>query len=113
MVGIAFFLTHLAESGMTCSEMRAQYPDYYIVKSKLGLSPDLDFERVVSEIIEKYNNYSCTTIDGIRVDMDKEWIHIRKSNTEPIVRIIAESSSVERSENLIDEFGQIVNSLDQ
>ena len=113
LVGIALFLTHLAESGMTCSEMRAQYPDYYIVKSKLGLSPGLDFERVVSEIEEKYNNYSCTTIDGIRVDMDKEWIHIRKSNTEPIVRIIAESSSVERSDKLIEEFGQIVNSLDQ
>lgn len=113
LVGIAFFLTHLAESGKTCSELRAQYPDYSILKSKLGLDPNLDFEKLVIEIKEKYKNYPSTTIDGIRVDLDKEWIHIRKSNTEPIVRIIAESSSEERSEELISEIGEIIARLNK
>ncbi len=111
LVGIAFFLTHLAESGKKCSELRAQYPDYFIVKSKFGLNPELNFEKVISEVKEKFSGYPNTTIDGIRVDLDKEWIHIRKSNTEPIVRIIAESSSVKRSEELIKVVGEILNRL--
>lgn len=113
LVGIALFLTHLAESGKKCSELRAQYPDYFIVKSKFGLNPELNFEKVISEVKEKFSAYPNNTIDGIRVDLDKEWIHIRKSNTEPIVRIIAESSSEQRSEELIEVVGDILNRLNE
>ncbi len=113
LVGIAFFLTHLAESGKKCSELRARYPEYFIVKSKFGLDPNLDFEKLIKEIKEKYKNYPNSTIDGIRVDLNKEWVHIRKSNTEPIVRIIAESSSKERSEELISEIGVIISRLNK
>ena len=75
------------------------------------MNPELNFEKVISEVKEKFSAYPNNTTDGIRVDLDKEWIHIRKSNTEPIVRIIAESNSVQRSEELIEVVGEILNRL--
>ena len=111
LVGIALFLSHLAESGLKCSDLRKKYPDYFITKSKVKLEPGLDFQNVLSEINKQYNSYSITAIDGIRVDMDKEWFHVRKSNTEPIVRVIAESNSKERSKFLVDEVKAIIKTL--
>ncbi len=110
LVGIALFLSHLAKSGLKCSELRKKYPDYAITKTKVELSEDLNFEEVVSAIQDRYKSSKITTIDGVRVDFDKEWFHIRKSNTEPIVRIIAESISLERSGALVEEVRKIFDS---
>ncbi len=107
LVGIALFLSHLAKSGLKCSELRKKYPEYYITKTKVQLDADMNFEELITEIKKKFSSYNITTIDGIRVDLEKEWFHIRKSNTEPIVRIIAESNSVEGSEALVGEVQEI------
>ncbi|MCD6596232.1 MAG: phosphoglucosamine mutase [Bacteroidales bacterium] len=107
LVGIALFLSHLAKSGLKCSELRKKYPEYYITKTKVQLDADMNFEELITEIKKKFSSYNITTIDGIRVDLEKEWFHIRKSNTEPIVRIIAESNSVEGSEVLVGEVQEI------
>lgn len=111
LVGIALFLSHLAKEGLKCSELRKKYPDYYITKTKVELSEDLNFEEVVLAIQDKYKSREITTIDGVRVDFDQEWFHIRKSNTEPIVRIIAESTSAGRSEALVEEVKIIFDSF--
>jgi phosphomannomutase len=103
LVGIALFLTHLAKTGSKCSELRGKYPDYFITKTKVEINEDLNFKEVVLAIQDKYKSLEITTIDGVRVDFDQEWFHIRKSNTEPIVRIIAESISAGRSEALVEE----------
>jgi phosphomannomutase len=89
LVGIALFLTHLAKTGSKCSELRGKYPDYFITKTKVEINEDLNFKEVVLAIQDKYKSLEITTIDGVRVDFDQEWFHIRKSNTEHIVRIIA------------------------
>ncbi len=109
LVGIALFLSQLAKSGLKCSELRKKYPEYFITKTKVQLDPDLNFEEVTSEIKKKFNRYKISTIDGVRVDLVKEWFHIRKSNTEPIVRIIAESNSIKGSEALVAEVQKIFN----
>ncbi len=107
LVGIALFLSQLAKSGLKCSELRKKYPEYYITKTKVQLDPNLNFDQVTTEIKKKFSGYNITSIDGVRVDLEKGWFHIRKSNTEPIVRIIAESNSVEGSEVLVSEVQKI------
>lgn len=109
LVGIALFLSHLAKSGLKCSALREKYPEYYITKTKVQLDADLNFDEIIFEIKKKFSMHNITAIDGVRVDLDKEWFHIRKSNTEPIVRIIAESNSVEGSEALVNEVQKIFN----
>jgi phosphomannomutase len=100
LVGIALFLTHLAKSGKKCSELRQTYPDYYNSKNKIELRPDVDVDRLIQTVREKYRNYPVNDRDGIRIDFDREWVHLRKSNTEPIIRIISESTSPEKAEAL-------------
>ncbi len=104
LVGIALFLTHLAKSGKTCSELRATYPNYYISKNKIELSPDLNVDHILKEMQQKYNNMPHSTIDGLKIYFpDEEWVHLRKSNTEPIIRIYAESKSEEKSNALAEK----------
>ncbi len=101
LIGIALFLTHLAKSGKACSELRATYPEYYISKNKVELTPDTDVDRILLRIKEKYEQESdvkITTIDGVKLDFNEGWVHLRKSNTEPIIRIYAESKSVKQAE---------------
>jgi len=103
MVGIGLFLSHLAVSGLKCSELRATYPNYFISKNKIELTPEIDVDDILLKIKNKYRNEQVNNIDGVRIDFDKEWVHLRKSNTEPIIRIYSESNTFERSEELAGE----------
>ena len=100
LAGIALFLSHLAHFGKSCSMLRAKYPNYYISKNKIELSPDLDLDSVLDALKEKYAKNKFNTIDGLKIEFDKEWVHLRKSNTEPIIRIFAESDSQSTAEHL-------------
>lgn len=108
LAGIALFLTHLSKSGVSCSVLRKSYPDYFISKNKLAYSPGIDIDRLLSEIKKRYRDHPVNETDGVYIDFGKEWVHIRKSNTEPILRIYAESVSPEHAHSLakkiINEF---------
>ena len=103
MVGIGLFLSHLAHSGLKCSELRAMYPNYYISKNKIELTPGIDVDDILLKIKAKYSKDQVNDIDGVRIDFDKEWVHLRKSNTEPIIRIYSESKSAKRANELAEE----------
>lgn len=113
LVGIALFLTHLAISGKKVSELRYNYPDYYISKNKIEFSPEMDIDVVLKKIVEKYSKHPITDIDGIKIHFQNEWVHMRRSNTEPIVRIYAESDMVTKADNLakkiLNDFKEILN----
>ena len=100
LVGIALFLTQLAKSGKTCSQLRAGYPEYFISKNKIELTPGIDVDNILLKMKEKYKNEQINDIDGVKIDFANEWVHLRKSNTEPIIRIYAESKSKETADKL-------------
>jgi phosphomannomutase len=100
LVGIALFLTFLAKSGKSCSALRAGYPQYYMSKNKIELSPRLDVDRVLAKVASNHKNQQVNLIDGVKIDFENEWVHLRKSNTEPIIRIYTESSTQERAQEL-------------
>jgi len=100
LAGIALFLTHLAKYGKSCSMLRASYPDYFISKNKIELTPDIDVDEILQSIKKKYSKQPINDIDGVKIEFDKEWVHLRRSNTEPIIRIYAESQSMTTAENL-------------
>lgn len=100
LVGIAIFLTHLAKYGKTASMLRKSYPDYYISKNKIELTPEINVDNVLSKIRNKYKKQPVNTVDGVKIEFDKEWVHLRKSNTEPIIRIYSESTSMTTADNL-------------
>ena len=95
LVGIALFLSQLAKSGKKCSELRAQYPQYYMSKNKIELSPDVDVDAILLKMKQRYANEQINDIDGVKIDFADEWAHLRKSNTEPIIRIYTESKTKE------------------
>jgi phosphomannomutase len=100
LVGIALFLTHLAKSGLTMSRLRNSYPSYFISKNKIELTPSIDTDKVLTQVELRYAKQPVNTIDGVKIEFDKEWVHLRKSNTEPIIRIYAESDSNATAEHL-------------
>lgn len=100
LVGAALFLSHLAKSGMKCSELRKTYPDYFISKNKIELTPDIDVDEILVKMKEKYASEQVTDIDGVKIDFADSWIHLRKSNTEPIIRIYAEAKTAEKADEL-------------
>lgn len=102
LMGIALFLTHLAKKKMKASELRKQYPAYFISKNKIELTPGIDVDKILVAIQEKYQHEKINTIDGVKIDFEKkrEWIHLRKSNTEPIIRIYAESQTEKMADHL-------------
>ncbi|OGX90746.1 phosphoglucosamine mutase [Hymenobacter coccineus] len=100
LVGIALFLTHLAKSGLTTSRLRASYPSYFISKNKIELTPEIDTDEVLVQMEKRYAKQPVNTIDGVKIEFDKEWVHLRKSNTEPIIRIYAESESSSTADHL-------------
>jgi phosphomannomutase len=100
LAGIAIFLTLLARSGKSTSALRKSFPNYYISKNKIELSPEIDVDRVLKELQSLYRDQKIDLTDGVRIDIDKEWVHLRKSNTEPIIRIIAESQSADKANAL-------------
>lgn len=103
LVGIALFLTHLAKSKMSCSALRASYPNYFISKNKIELTPQINVDEILSKMEEKYKQENINNIDGVKIDFPKEWVHLRKSNTEPIIRIYAESTSNENADALANK----------
>ncbi|WPO78590.1 phosphoglucosamine mutase [Flavobacterium sp. KACC 22761] len=100
LVGVALFLTHLANKKMSVSALRASYPEYYMSKNKIELTPQIDVDAILTQMTEKYKNEDISTIDGVKIDFASEWVHLRKSNTEPIIRIYTESSSQEAADKL-------------
>lgn len=100
LLGIALFLTHLAKSKCSCSHLRSKYPDYFISKNKIEAGADVDIYKILEQIIEKYKNHPVNTSDGVRIDINEGWVHLRRSNTEPIIRIYAESDSMPKAETL-------------
>lgn len=103
LAGIALFLTHLVKSQMKASRLRASYPNYYISKNKIELTPEIDVDMVLREIQTKYQSQPINTVDGVKIEFDKEWVHLRKSNTEPIIRIYSESASQATAEHLANK----------
>jgi phosphomannomutase len=92
LAGIAIFLSHLAHSGKTMSALKASYPSYHISKNKIELTPGLDVDGILKKMAEKYRDRPVNTVDGVKIEFGREWVHLRKSNTEPIIRIYSESS---------------------
>jgi phosphomannomutase len=103
LVGIALFLTHLAKYGKSVSQLRSTYPGYYISKNKITLTPEMDIDALLLKVEEKYKKQPHTTIDGLKIEFDKEWVHLRKSNTEPIIRIYSEGNSETVANNLANK----------
>ena len=100
LVGIAIFLTQLAHSGKKCSELRATYPNYFISKNKIELKAGMNPDDVLAKMLSQHQHLKVNTADGLRIDFEDGWVHMRKSNTEPIIRIYAESSSTEKANEL-------------
>lgn len=100
LVGIALFLTHLAKYNGTTKMLKNSYPAYTISKNKIELNPQIDVDKILKEISSRYSKHDISLIDGVKINFDKEWVQLRKSNTEPIIRIYAESDSVSKADSL-------------
>ena len=111
LVGIALFLTHLANEGKTVSQLRATYPSYYMSKNKIELTPEIDVDEVLVKVQKKYRNEQINTIDGVKIDFENQWVHLRKSNTEPIIRIYSESDSVATADYLAQKIIQDIKEI--
>lgn len=111
LVGIALFLTHLAKKQMTVSELRATYPPYFISKQKVQLTPEIDVDAILAKVKEKFAQYDITDIDGVKIDFPDKWVHLRKSNTEPIIRIYSEAHTMQEAEELGGELIQIIHDM--
>jgi phosphomannomutase len=103
LAGIALFLTHLAKWGKSISSLRGSYPGYFISKNKITLTPEMDIDALLLKVEEKYQKQPHSTIDGLKIEFDKEWVHLRRSNTEPIIRIYSEASSEAVANNLANK----------
>lgn len=104
LVGVALFLSHLAHSKMSCKALRDSYPNYYMSKNKIELTPEIDVDNILITIASNYKNEDVITLDGVKINFENEWIHLRKSNTEPIIRIYTESTSQKSADNLAIRF---------
>ncbi|HAD98579.1 MAG TPA: phosphoglucosamine mutase [Cryomorphaceae bacterium] len=104
LVGIALILSHLATSGKKMSELRTSYPEYYMAKNKIQLEAGMDVDGLLDQVKEKYSSQDISTIDGVKIDFADEWVHLRKSNTEPIIRVYTEAHTQERATELGEQF---------
>ncbi len=111
LVGIALFLTHLAKSGKSMSHLKASYPAYIISKNKIELTPEIDVDLILEKLTEKYQNHPINTIDGVKIEFEDEWVHLRKSNTEPIIRIYAEGSTMSIADSLVNKIKSDIKEL--
>ncbi len=117
LVGVALFLTHLAKENKTVSELRNTYPNYYMSKKKIELTPEIDVDLLLEKMQNEYNTSispsveEISTIDGVKIDFEKNWVHLRKSNTEPIIRIYTEAFSQEEADDLADKMIEKIKSL--
>jgi phosphomannomutase len=103
LVGIALFLTHLAKFGKSVSLLKSSYPTYHISKNKITLTPEMDIDALLLKVQEKYKNQPNSTIDGLKIEFDNEWVHLRRSNTEPIIRIYSEAENETVAEGLANK----------
>lgn len=111
LVGIALFLSHLAHEKKTVSKLRATYPEYHMAKQKIELTPDIDVDAILLAVKDKFSAYEVTDIDGVKIDFPDRWVHLRKSNTEPIIRIYSEANSPEAAEKAGAEIIDIIKKL--
>ena len=100
LIGIALILTHMAKTGKSPKQLREGYPSYHISKNKIELTPEIDVDLILKKMSEKYAHENVNTVDGVKIDFAEEWVHLRKSNTEPIIRIYSESANEEKAEEL-------------
>ena len=112
LIGVALFLTQLAERKISAKKLRDSYPNYFISKNKIQLTPEIDVDAILTTLEEKYKNEQITTIDGLKIDFQEGWVHLRKSNTEPIIRIYAESEGEEKANkfanDMINEIKELI-----
>ena len=111
LVGVALFLTLLAKSGKTVSQLKSGYPQYSIAKNKVQLTPEINVDAILAEVKKEYSNEKITDIDGVKIDFEDSWVHLRKSNTEPIIRIYSEAWTSERAEQLGNDIKAVIERL--
>lgn len=111
LVGIALFLSHLAHEGMKVSELRATYPNYFIAKNRIDLTPETDVDAILAKVKALYKDEEINDIDGVKIDFPDKWVHLRKSNTEPIIRVYSEASTMAEADELGKQVMDIVYSL--
>jgi phosphomannomutase len=111
LMGIALFLSHLATSGKYCSLLKSTYPEYHISKNKLNLDPEINLDGILNSIKTKYKQQPMLDIDGLKIEFDMDWVHLRKSNTEPVIRIYAESNSESTADNIARKIVQDIREL--
>lgn len=111
LVGVALFLTLLAKEGKKVSELKAGYPGYAIAKNKIQLTPDIDVDAILQAVKEKFADERITDIDGVKIDFPDSWVHLRKSNTEPIIRIYSEAETMEKANALAEDIKKVIASL--
>ncbi|WP_118193096.1 phosphoglucosamine mutase [Albibacterium indicum] len=111
LAGIALFLTHLAKKNLKISELRATYPAYFMSKNKIELTEGMDIDRILTEVQGVYQNENFSTIDGLKIDFENEWVHLRKSNTEPIIRVYSEAPTLSQAEAIAEKVMNNIRSL--
>lgn len=111
LVGVALFLTLMAKSGKTVSEIKSGLPQYEIAKNKIELTPDIDVDAILEAVKKHFSNEEVNDIDGVKIDFKDSWVHLRKSNTEPIIRIYSEAETMAKADELAESIKQIINSL--
>jgi phosphomannomutase len=104
LVGVALFLSHMAHKKISCKELRNSYPSYFMSKNKIQLTPQINVDHILEMMANKYSSEEVNTIDGVKIDFEQEWVHLRKSNTEPIIRIYTESNSQQSANELAERF---------
>ena len=111
LVGIALFLSHLAHEGKKVSELRKSYPQYFIAKNRIDLTSDTDVDAILEKVKELYSNEEINDIDGVKIDFADKWVHLRKSNTEPIIRVYSEANTMEAADELGKKIMDVVYSM--
>lgn len=111
LVGIALFLSHLAHEGVKVSELKATYPPYCIAKNRIDLTPETNVDAILEKVKEIYKNEEVNDVDGVKIDFPDKWVHLRKSNTEPIIRVYSEASTMEDADAIGQEIMKVVYSL--
>jgi phosphomannomutase len=111
LVGVALFLTHLANLEISCKALRDSYPSYFMSKNKIELTPQIDVDKILNNMAAKYQEEEVSTIDGVKIDFEMEWVHLRKSNTEPIIRVYTESSSQKNADRLAERIMHEINEI--
>ena len=109
LVGVALVLSYLAKSGKSLADLKGEYPSYHMVKDKIALTPSINVDELLEKMEDRYKNEEYSTIDGLKIDFASGWVHLRKSNTEPIIRIYSESTSPEEARALVDQIRLDVN----